>query len=141
MAFENSTQTCGQTNAEARARSRKPHAAQTRREGKEEEEEEEGLSLFVSRTCKTFCVEAQKKTKLPDCLLSSRSLPCPHFHHGTAIMRRLGEAASLFSRPDNSESLCKKREKTDRRTASPAFLKQARKGKKKHPCRQMKASL
>lgn len=49
----------------------------------------------------------QNKTeKHPDCLLSSGSLPCPHFHDRTAIMRRLDKAAPLLTRPGDSESLC-----------------------------------
>lgn len=105
--FESRTQTCGQTNAEARAQGRKPHAAQTRRRGRIRRKTFPFLCLLCSGTKKT--------SQLPFVLLLSPMSSLPRRNRYYAI-----KAAPLLTRPDDSVFV-QKREKTERRTASRPF--------------------
>lgn len=118
---ERHTQTCRQTMQKPGTNLETAHCANT----------DEGLSL-LSHTC-----EPSVRQKFTHCLLSSASLPCPHFHDGTTYYELAQLACGAYTRL--SPGLCarhrhrgcereRKHEKTD---SSPVFIKRTKPTKNK----------
>lgn len=126
---ERHTQTCRQTMQKQGTNLETAHCTNT----------EEGLFL-LSHTCKPSV-----RQRFTHCLLSSASLPCPHFHDGTTYYEFIQLACDAYTRlspclcAQHRHRGCERERKHEKTDCSPVFIKRAKPTKNKGR-RQMKAS-